>query len=233
MVIMETLDTYQEGRVLLIDKPLNWTSFQVVNKIRWLIKQQFSIKKIKVGHAGTLDPLATGLLILCTGKFTKKIETYQAQVKEYTGTITLGATTPSYDLESEIDEKFDISGISEADIFKNTQQFLGKIQQQPPIFSALKKNGKRLYEYAREGSKIEIPSRAVTITEFEITKIELPCIEFRIVCGKGTYIRSLAHDFGKSLNNGAHLSSLRRTKIGEFRVEDALSVLEFENVFKV
>jgi len=229
---METLDTYQEGRVLLIDKPLNWTSFQVVNKIRWLIKQQFSIKKIKVGHAGTLDPLATGLLILCTGKFTKKIETYQAQVKEYTGTIKLGATTPSYDLESEIDEKFDISGISEADILKNTQQFLGKIQQQPPIFSALKQNGKRLYEYAREGSKIEIPSRAVTITEFEITKIELPCIEFRIVCGKGTYIRSLAHDFGKSLNNGAHLSSLRRTKIGEFRVEDAISVLEFEKFIK-
>ena len=232
MFSMETLDAYQEGRVLLIDKPLNWTSFQVVNKIRWLIKQQFNIKKIKVGHAGTLDPLATGLLILCTGKFTKKIETYQAQVKEYTGTITLGATTPSYDLESEIDEKFDISGISEADILKNTQQFLGKIQQQPPIFSALKQNGKRLYEYAREGSKIEIPSRAVTITEFEITKIELPCIEFRIVCGKGTYIRSLAHDFGKSLNNGAHLSGLMRTKIGEFKVEDAISVLEFERLFK-
>ena len=229
---METLESYKEGTVLLIDKPLNWTSFQVVNKIRWLIKQQFNIKKIKVGHAGTLDPLATGLLILCTGKFTKKIETYQAQVKEYTGTITLGATTPIYDLESEIDQKFDISGISETDILKNTQQFLGKIQQQPPIFSALKQNGKRLYEYAREGSKIEIPSRAVTITEFEITKIELPCIEFRIVCGKGTYIRSLAHDFGKSLNNGAHLSSLRRTKIGEFRVQDATSVLEFENVLK-
>lgn len=229
---METLDAYQEGRVLLIDKPLNWTSFQVVNKIRWLIKQQFNIKKIKVGHAGTLDPLATGLLILCTGKFTKKIETYQAQVKEYTGTITLGATTPSYDLESEIDQKFDISEISEADILKNTQQFLGKIQQQPPIFSALKQNGKRLYEYAREGSKIEIPSRPVTITEFKITKIKLPCIEFRIVCGKGTYIRSLAHDFGKSLNNGAHLSGLRRTKIGEFRVEEAISVLEFERLFK-
>ena len=230
--MIKTLDTYQEGRVLLIDKPLNWTSFQVVNKIRWLIKQQFSIKKIKVGHAGTLDPLATGLLILCTGKFTKKIETYQAQVKEYTGTITLGATTPSYDLESEIDQKFDISEISEEDILKNTQQFLGEIQQQPPIFSALKKNGKRLYEYAREGSKIEIPSRAVTIKEFEITKIELPCIEFRIVCGKGTYIRSLAHDFGRSLNNGAHLSGLRRTKIGEFRVEDAISVLEFEKFIK-
>ena len=232
MFSMETLDAYQEGRVLLIDKPLNWTSFQVVNKIRWLIKQQFNIKKIKVGHAGTLDPLATGLLILCTGKFTKKIGTYQAQVKEYTGTITLGATTPSYDLESEIDQKFDISEISEADILKNTQQFLGKIQQQPPIFSALKQNGKRLYEYAREGSKIEIPSRPVTINEFKITKIKLPCIEFRIVCGKGTYIRSLAHDFGKSLNNGAHLSGLRRTKIGEFRVEDAISVLEFERLFK-
>ena len=230
--MIKTLDTYQEGRVLLIDKPLNWTSFQVVNKIRWLIKQQFSIKKIKVGHAGTLDPLATGLLILCTGKFTKKIETYQAQVKEYTGTIALGATTPSYDLESEIDQKFDISEISEEDILKNTQQFLGEIQQQPPIFSALKKNGKRLYEYAREGSKIDIPSRAVTIKEFEITKIELPCIEFRIVCGKGTYIRSLAHDFGRSLNNGAHLSGLRRTKIGEFRVEDAISVLEFEKFIK-
>ena len=218
---METLESYKEGRVLLVDKPLNWTSFQVVNKIRWLIKQQFNIKKIKVGHAGTLDPLATGLLILCTGKYTKKIETYQAQVKEYTGTFTLGATTPSYDLESEIDQKFDISEISQEDILKNTQQFLGEIHQQPPIFSALKKNGKRLYEYAREGSKIDIPSRPVTIKEFQITKIELPCVEFRIVCGKGTYIRSLAHDFGRSLNNGAYLSSLRRTKIGEFRVQDA------------
>ena len=221
-----------EGQVLLINKPYRWSSFDVVKKVRYTIKHHASIKKIKVGHAGTLDPLATGLLILCTGKFTKKIETYQAQVKEYTGTITLGATTPSYDLESEIDQKFDISEISEADILKNTQQFLGKIQQQPPIFSALKQNGKRLYEYAREGSKIEIPSRPVTITEFKITKIKLPCIEFRIVCGKGTYIRSLAHDFGKSLNNGAHLSGLRRTKIGEFRVEDAISVLEFERLFK-
>ena len=229
---METLESYKEGTVLLVDKPLNWTSFQVVNKIRWLIKQQFNIKKIKVGHAGTLDPLATGLLILCTGKYTKKIETYQAQVKEYTGTFTLGATTPSYDLESEIDQKFDISEISQEDILKNTQQFLGEIHQQPPIFSALKKNGKRLYEYAREGSKIDIPSRPVTIKEFQITKIELPCVEFRIVCGKGTYIRSLAHDFGKSLNNGAHLSGLMRTKIGEFKVEDAISVLEFERLFK-
>ena len=229
---METLEAYQEGRVLLIDKPLNWTSFQVVNKIRWLIKQQFGIKKIKVGHAGTLDPLATGLLIICTGKLTKKIETYQAQVKEYTGTITLGTTTPSYDLESEVDQTFDISGITEEDILDNTKHFIGEIQQQPPIFSALKKDGKRLYEYAREGEKVKIPKRIITISEFEITKIDMPNIEFRAVCSKGTYIRSLAHDFGKSLNNGAHLSALRRTKIGGFSVEDAVSVLAFEEAFK-
>jgi tRNA pseudouridine55 synthase len=229
---METLEAYQEGKVLLIDKPLNWTSFQVVNKIRWLIKQQFGIKKIKLGHAGTLDPLATGLLIICTGKLTKKIETYQAQVKEYTGTITLGTTTPSYDLESEVDQTFDISGITEEDILDNTKHFIGEIQQQPPIFSALKKDGKRLYEYAREGEKVEIPKRIITISEFEITKIDVPNIEFRAVCSKGTYIRSLAHDFGKSLNNGAHLSALRRTKIGGFSVEDAVSVLAFEEAFK-
>jgi tRNA pseudouridine55 synthase len=229
---METLEAYQEGKVLLIDKPLNWTSFQVVNKIRWLIKQQFGIKKIKLGHAGTLDPLATGLLILCTGKLTKKIETYQAQVKEYTGTITLGTTTPSYDLETEVDQTFDISGITEEDIIQNTKHFIGEIQQQPPIFSALKKDGKRLYEYAREGEKVEIPKRTITVSEFEITKIDVPNIEFRAVCSKGTYIRSLAHDFGKSLNNGAHLSALRRTKIGGFSVEDAVGVLAFEEAFK-
>lgn len=229
---METLEAYQEGKVLLIDKPLNWTSFQVVNKIRWLIKQQFEIKKIKVGHAGTLDPLATGLLILCTGKFTKKIETYQAQVKEYTGTITMGATTPSYDLESEVDQTFDISGITKEDILQNTQHFIGEIQQQPPIFSALKKDGKRLYEYAREGEHVEIPKRAITINKFEITNIDMPNVEFRVLCSKGTYIRSLADDFGKMLNNGAHLSSLRRTKIGDFSVDNAVGVLAFEEAFK-
>lgn len=229
---METVEAYQEGKVLLIDKPLNWTSFQVVNKVRWLIKQKFGIKKIKVGHAGTLDPLATGLLILCTGKFTKKIETYQAQVKEYTGTITLGATTPSYDLETEIDTAFDVSEITPEMIYKTTPQFLGEIQQQAPIFSALKKDGRKLYEYARAGEKVEAPTRAVTISEFEITKIEVPNIAFRVVCSKGTYIRSLAHDFGKALNNGAHLSALRRTKIGDFSVEDATSVLAFEESLK-
>ena len=228
---MDSVEDFKEGKVLLIDKPLNWTSFQVVNKVRWLIRQKFDLKKIKVGHAGTLDPLATGLLILCTGKFTKKIETYQAQVKEYTGSFTLGATTPSYDLETEIDNSFDISGITSEMIRQTTQQFLGEIQQQAPIFSALKKDGRKLYEYARAGEKVEAPTRAVTISEFEITNIEMPNIAFRVVCSKGTYIRSLAHDFGKALNNGAHLSELRRTKIGDFSVEDAISVTGFEKEF--
>jgi tRNA pseudouridine55 synthase len=229
---MKTAETYKEGKVLLIDKPLNWTSFQVVNKVRWLIKQKFGLKKIKVGHAGTLDPLATGLLILCTGKFTKKIETYQAQEKEYTGTFTLGATTPSYDLETEIDKTFDLIGITEKKIQEATQLFSGETQQQPPVYSALKKNGKRLYEYARAGEKVEIPTRSITISEFEIINIELPKVEFRVVCSKGTYIRSLAHDFGKALQNGAYLSSLRRTKIGEFSVENAIGVSEFQATLK-
>ena len=222
------VEDFLNGKVLIIDKPLNWTSFQVVNKIRWAIRQKFNLKKIKVGHAGTLDPLASGLLILCTGKFTKKIETYQAQVKEYTGTLTLGATTPSYDLESEIDKTFDFSMITPQEIQGTTEQFIGEIQQQPPIFSALKKDGKRLYEYARAGEKVEIPTRTVSISVFEIIKIELPKVDFRVVCSKGTYIRSLAHDFGKALDNGAHLSALRRTKIGDFSVEDAIDIPEFE-----
>ncbi len=227
-----TEEDYKNGHVILIDKPLEWTSFQVVNKVRWLIKKEFNLKKIKVGHAGTLDPLATGLLILCTGKFTKKIETYQAQHKEYTGVITLGATTPSYDLETEIDETFDISAISEEKIRKATQQFVGDIQQQPPVFSALKKEGKRLYEFARAGEKVDIPTRSVHISTFEITNIDLPNVSFRVACSKGTYIRSLAHDFGKALNNGAHLSALRRTKIGDFTVDKAVSIEEFESHFK-
>ena len=190
--------------------------------------KQIKLKKIKVGHAGTLDPLASGLLILCVGKFTKKIDTYQAQKKEYTGTITLGATTPSYDLETEIDARFDYSSISSENVSETTLQFIGEIQQQPPIFSALKKDGKRLYEYARAGEEVVIPKRTVHISAFEITNIELPNIDFRIVCSKGTYIRSLAHDFGKTLNNGAHLSALRRTKIGEYLVENSLSIEGFE-----
>ena len=222
-----TEEDYKTGQVLLIDKPLEWTSFQAVNKIRWHIRQRFNIKKIKVGHAGTLDPLATGLLIICTGKQTKKINEYQGQIKEYTGTFTVGGTTPSYDLESEINETFSTAHITDELIHKTTEQFIGTIQQRPPIFSALKKDGKRLYELARKGETTEIPTREITINEFEITNIDLPKIDFRVVCSKGTYIRSLAFDFGKALHSGAHLSTLRRTKIGNFSVEKATSIDAF------
>ncbi len=221
------LKDFKEGQVLLIDKPLNWTSFQVVNKLRWHIKKTFKIKKIKVGHAGTLDPLATGLLIICTGKFTKKITEYQGQAKEYTGTITLGATTPSYDLETEINQTFPIKHIDEALINKTTELFIGEIDQKPPIFSAIKKDGKRLYELARQGKTTEIKSRKITIYQFGITKIDLPKIDFKITCSKGTYIRSIANDFGKALNSGGYLSSLRRTKIGDFNVENAILPEQF------
>lgn len=222
-----TLEEIKEGQVLLIDKPLEWTSFQVVNKIRWHIRKKFNIKKIKVGHAGTLDPLASGLLILCTGKFTKRIETYQGQVKEYTGEITLGATTPSYDMETEVVEAFPTEHITPELIQETTKQFVGEIDQKPPIFSALKKDGKRLYELAREGKETEIKARKIEILEFEITNIEDNKVQFRVVCSKGTYIRSLAYDFGKALNSGGYLSALRRTKIGDFSVENALGPLEF------
>lgn len=222
-----TKEQFLEGQILLIDKPLNWTSFQVVNKLRWEIRNAFHIKKIKVGHAGTLDPLATGLLVICTGKMTKQINIYQGQVKEYTGTFVLGGTTPSYDLETEIDNTFSTTHITNELIHKTTKQFIGDIAQFPPIFSAIKKDGKRLYEFARAGEEVEIKSRNITINTFEITKIALPEIEFRVVCSKGTYIRSLVHDFGKALNSGAHLSVLRRTKIGDFNVNDALSIENF------
>ncbi len=222
-----TEQDFKNGQVLLIDKPLTWTSFQVVNKLRWHIRKTFDIKRIKVGHAGTLDPLATGLLIICTGKFTKKIHEYQAQTKEYTGTITLGATTPSYDLETEINATFPTEHLTEELIHKTTTQFTGEIAQKPPIFSAIRKNGKRLYEIARAGKTVEINSRQVTVHEFEITKIDLPKVDFKIICSKGTYIRSLAYDFGLALNSGGHLSKLRRTKIGNFSVEDAVEPLVF------
>ncbi len=216
-----TKDDFLNGQLLLIDKPLGWTSFQAVNKLKWAIRKQFNLKKIKIGHAGTLDPLATGLLIICTGKFTKKIPEFQGQTKEYTGTITLGATTPSYDLETEIDQTFPTEHITEENIRKTILQFIGEIEQTPPIFSALKKDGKRLYEYAREGKFVEIKTRKTKILEFEITAISLPEINFRIVCSKGTYIRSIAYDFGKALSSGGHLTALRRTKIGDFNVDIA------------
>ena len=214
-------DSLLEGQLLLIDKPLGWTSFQVVNKIRWHLKNETGIKKLKVGHAGTLDPLATGLLLICTGKKTKSIETFQNQAKEYTGTFFLGATTPSYDLETERDQNFPIDHISSDLIRKTAEKFTGEIEQYPPLFSALKKEGKRLYEYAREGLRPEIKPRQISISQFEIQKIKLPEIEFLVQCSKGTYIRSLAHDFGKTLQSGAHLTSLRRTKIGDYSLENA------------
>ncbi|QRM88387.1 tRNA pseudouridine(55) synthase TruB [Lacinutrix sp. WUR7] len=224
---MLTEEDYKSGQVLLIDKPLNWTSFQVVNKLRWKIRQTYNIKKIKVGHAGTLDPLATGLLIICTGKMTKQIDTFQGQIKEYTGTIVLGSTTPSYDLESEINETFPIDHITKDLVEETTKQFTGEIDQFPPIFSALKKDGKRLYEYARAGEEVEIPSRKITIETFEITRFENNEVDFRVVCSKGTYIRSLAHDFGKALQSGGHLSVLRRIKIGDYNVDNAVSIEAF------
>ena len=220
-----TVETILSGQVLLIDKPLRWSSFQAVNKLKYEFKKAFpELKKFKIGHAGTLDPLASGLLIVCTGKATKTIDQIQAQTKEYTGTFTLGATTPSYDLETEIDKTFSIDHITNELIIATTQQFLGEIDQKPPIFSAIKKEGVRLYEHARLGETIEIQSRKTTIYEFEITKIELPKVDFRVKCSKGTYIRSLAFDFGAALQSGAHLSALRRTKIGDYYVDDAFSI---------
>ena len=224
---MNTVEDFKNGRVLLIDKPLEWTSFQVVNKLRWKIRKTFNIKKIKVGHAGTLDPLASGLLVICTGKMTKQINNFQGQEKEYTGTFTLGSTTPSYDLETEVNATFSTTHITSEALHEATKQFVGAIEQFPPIFSALKKDGKRLYEFARAGETVEIPSRTITISQFELTRIALPEVDFRVVCSKGTYIRSLAHDFGKALDSGAHLSALRRTRIGEFNVKNAQTVDDF------
>ena len=222
-----TAEDFQNGQVLLIDKPLQWTSFQAVNKMKWVLKSKLNLKKIKIGHAGTLDPLATGLLLVCTGKFTKRITELQGQAKEYTGTFYIGATTPSYDLETEIDHTFPTSHINDALIHETIPQFLGEIDQKPPIFSAIKKEGIRLYEHARAGETVEIAARKTTIHEFEITRIALPEIDFRVVCSKGTYIRSLAFDFGKALNSGAHLIALRRTKIGDYDVKNAMDVTAF------
>ena len=224
-----TAEEILEGKVLLIDKPLKWSSFQAVNKLKYVLKNQLNLpKKFKIGHAGTLDPLATGLLIICTGKFTKRITEIQAQAKEYTGTIVLGATTPSYDLETEVDATFPTEHISEALILETTKQFIGEIDQKPPVFSAIKKDGKRLYEHARAGEEVEIQSRKTTIHEFEITRIQLPEVDFRVTCSKGTYIRSLAFDFGLALQSGGHLSALRRTKIGDYSVENADMPDDFE-----
>lgn len=224
-----TPEDFKTGQILLFDKPLEWTSFQLVNKVRWLIRKSCGIKKIKVGHAGTLDPLASGLLIICTGKFTKRIQELQGQEKEYTGTISLGSTTPSYDLETEVDQEFPVDHITEEDLNQAVLKFTGEFEQRPPVFSALKKEGKRLYEFARKGEEVKINTRPVEISKFEIDSSRFPEIDFRVVCSKGTYIRSLAHDFGKALNSGAHLSELKRTRIGEYSIENSFSVESFQN----
>lgn len=225
-----TPEAYLEGQILLIDKPLKWSSFQAVNKLKYALINKVGLpKKFKIGHAGTLDPLATGLLLICTGKFTKKISELQGQAKEYTGTFFMGATTPSYDLETEINQQYPTAHINEALIHETVKQFLGEIDQKPPIFSAIKKDGVRLYEHARAGETVEIAFRKTTIHEFEITRINLPEIDFRVVCSKGTYIRSLAYDFGQAMNSGSHLTVLRRTKIGYYNVIDATDVTLFED----
>ena len=218
----KSIEEILNGAILIVDKPQNWSSFDVVKKIRNTITQNYKIKKIKIGHAGTLDPLATGLLIICTGKMTKEISKLQNQLKVYTGTFVLGSTTPSFDLESKIDNFYKINHIDKNLINKVLPNFIGDIYQTPPIYSAIKKKGKRLYELAREGKKTEIKARKVFVEKFEITKIKLPEIDFLIKCGKGTYIRSIANDFGKALNSGAHLKNLRRIASGKYLVEDAV-----------
>tara|TARA_B100000945_G_scaffold16426_1_gene12167 strand:+ start:309 stop:998 length:690 start_codon:yes stop_codon:yes gene_type:complete len=226
--------TYQfkEGEVLLINKPLHWTSFQLVNKLRWLIKRKLGIKKIKVGHAGTLDPLATGLMIICTGKKTKEINQYQAAEKEYIATLKLGATTASYDGETEENYFYPTKHISHELITKTCTRFLGEIEQIPPVFSAIKVKGKKLYESARKGKEVEIKPRKIRINELELMNIDLPYIQLRVSCSKGTYIRSLAYDLGKALNSGAWLYDLKRTKIGSNTLNNALDIQAFQQMMK-
>lgn len=229
----KTLDSFQEGRMLLIDKPLHWTSFDVVNRLRIALCKYFKVKKLKVGHAGTLDPLATGLLILCTGKWTKKIDEIQGMVKTYNGTILLGATTPSYDLESEVDAIFSTQHIDQSLIEEVRQKFIGITSQYPPSFSAIKLNGKRAYEMARKGEDVQMKSRQIEITQFVLNTDNFPDILFSVTCSKGTYIRSLAHDFGKALGSGAYLSRLHRDAIGTYHNRDAWAfdalLAEFSN----
>jgi tRNA pseudouridine55 synthase len=228
----DLVENIQAGQIVLVDKPLNWTSFQVVNKMRYLLKQNLGIKKIKVGHAGTLDPLATGLLVICIGRKTKEIEGFTNQKKEYTGTFTIGSTTPSFDLETEIDAHFPVDHISEELIKETALSFLGEQIQTPPIFSAKKIDGKRAYESARKGEEVKMRPNPITIYTFNITGFENNKVHFLIEASKGSYIRSIANDFGKKLNSGAHLSSLRRTKSGDFSIENACTIEEYEAYLK-
>ncbi|MDR0368565.1 MAG: tRNA pseudouridine(55) synthase TruB [Bacteroidales bacterium] len=234
---LETIDNIEnidleKGSVLLVDKPLRWTSFDVVNKLKYEIRKMFDIKKFKIGHAGTLDPLATGLLIVCIGKCTKLIPEIQSQAKEYTGTFTIGATTPSYDLEKQPENFLPFCHITKEDIDKATARLTGVIQQFPPVFSAVKIDGKRAFDYARNKQEVTLQPKETEIYSFEITHTDLPKIDFKIACSKGTYIRSIAHDFGNLLECGAYLSALRRTKTGDFSVEQAMDMTPFVNIEK-
>ncbi len=220
---------FLDGEVILVDKPLGWTSFDVVNIIRSTIKRTLNIKKIKVGHAGTLDPLATGLLIICTGKFTKRIESFQGLNKTYIGSMHLGATTPSFDKETEVNNTFDTKLITTEMLMNTAHKFTGEISQTPPIYSAIKIDGKRAFDYARNNDEVKIKSRKVTIYKFDLLNFDLPEIDFLVDCSKGTYIRSLVNDFGLLLNNGAYMSSLRRTAIGDYSVNDAYTIDEIKN----
>ena len=228
MAKQEHIFDFAEGEMLLIDKPLNWTSFDVVNFLRSFIRKLYNFKKLKVGHAGTLDPLATGLLIICTGKLTKTIDEYQGMDKTYVGSMKMGCSTPSYDGETETNAHFDISHLTREDLIEVTNLFKGEIDQVPPIYSAIKIAGKRAFIHARKNEDVVLKSRMVTIHQFDLSHIELPNVNFSVKCSKGTYIRSLVHDFGKSLNNGAYLTNLRRTKIGKYNVSNAYSLSEFK-----
>ncbi|MFA8449618.1 MAG: tRNA pseudouridine(55) synthase TruB [Bacteroidales bacterium] len=228
----DTCFSFKEGEVLLVNKPQTWTSFQAVNCIKYAVKHCTGEKKIKVGHAGTLDPLASGLLIICTGKQTKQIESYQAKEKEYTGTFVIGQSTPCGDLEKEVDKEWNIDHINPEMLEESRVKYLGKIQQTPPIFSAVKVDGKRAYDYARSDQDVKLKSREIEIFDFEITRVEMPEVDFRVVCSKGTYIRSLAIDFGKSLGVGAYLKNLCRTRIGDFKLQDSWELEELKEVIR-
>jgi tRNA pseudouridine55 synthase len=227
MIRFETENDFQQGAFILLNKPYKWTSFDLVNKVKFKVKHKLRVKKIKVGHAGTLDPLATGLMIVCVGKYTKQIESYQSQVKEYIATLELGATTPSFDLETEIDQTYPIEHINRELIDEVLKGFIGEIKQRPPDYSAVKVNGKRAYEYARKGQEVEIKEKTLAIDEIEVLEYDQNILKLRIVCSKGTYIRALARDIGQALQSGAHLTALERTQIGEFKINDAIEIEDF------
>lgn len=227
MIRFETENDFQQGAFILLNKPYKWTSFDLVNKVKFKVKHKLRVKKIKVGHAGTLDPLATGLMIVCVGKYTKQIESYQSQVKEYIATLELGATTPSFDLETEIDQTYPTGHINRELIDEVLKGFIGEIKQRPPDYSAVKVNGKRAYEYARKGQEVEIKEKTLAIDEIEVLEYDQNILKLRIVCSKGTYIRALARDIGQALQSGAHLTALERTQIGEFKINDAIEIEDF------